>query len=56
MASGRFIACPSCNGRFFVGDEFFELPEARCHCPYCGHRFPVSPSDAAAAAPRQAPA
>ena len=55
MASGRYIACPSCDGRFFVGDEFFALPEARCQCPYCAHQFAASAPDAAAA-PRQAPA
>ena len=49
MASGRYLACPSCRGRFFAGDEFFALPEALCHCPYCGHRFAAN-ADAAAAA------
>jgi hypothetical protein len=52
MASGRFIVCSSCQGRFFVGKEFFELPEARCHCPYCGHEFAASAPDVAAPAPR----
>jgi predicted Zn finger-like uncharacterized protein len=49
MASGRYIACPQCGGRFFVGEEFFELSDARCHCPYCGHQFSASEPDAAAA-------
>jgi DNA-directed RNA polymerase subunit RPC12/RpoP len=42
MASGKYVNCPSCNQRFFVGDEFFTLPEARCHCPYCAHQFSVA--------------
>lgn len=39
MASGRYVVCPKCAGRFFVGEEFFRLPEARCYCPYCAHEF-----------------
>ncbi len=39
MATGRYVVCPQCAGRFFVGEEFFTLPEARCYCPYCAHEF-----------------
>jgi uncharacterized Zn-finger protein len=42
MASGKYVDCPECGKRFFVGDEFFRLPEARCHCPYCSHQFAVN--------------
>ncbi len=48
MASGQYVACPSCARRFFVGDEFFTLPDARCHCPYCAHQFAVNAPSAGA--------
>jgi uncharacterized Zn-finger protein len=42
MASHKYVECPQCAGRFLVGEEFFVLPEARCHCPYCHTDFSVS--------------
>jgi len=56
MASGRYVACPRCGGRFFVGEEFFELREARCHCPYCAHQFSASVPNAATATSQPASA
>jgi DNA-directed RNA polymerase subunit RPC12/RpoP len=52
MASGKYVNCPQCGKRFFVGDEFFVLPEARCHCPYCSHEFAVNGQAAATSSAR----
>lgn len=42
MAGGSYVECPACRDRFLVGDEFFVLPEAACHCPYCHTEFQVT--------------
>lgn len=41
MADFQYVNCQKCEQRFMVGVEFFRLPEAYCHCPYCHHEFPV---------------
>jgi len=41
MADFEYVACPKCHDKFMAGEEFFRLPHAYCHCPYCGHEFPV---------------
>jgi hypothetical protein len=41
MADFEFVACPKCHDKFMAGEEFFRLPQAYCHCPYCGNEFPV---------------
>ena len=41
MADFEYVACPKCHEKFMVGEEFFRLPQAYCHCPYCGNEFPV---------------
>jgi hypothetical protein len=41
MADFDYVPCPKCRGTFMVGEEFFRLPEAYCHCPYCGEEFRV---------------
>jgi len=34
MADFAYVPCPSCKKEFMVGNEFFRLPQAFCHCPY----------------------
>ena len=41
MADFEYVACPKCHDKFMAGEEFFRLPQAYCHCPYCGNEFPV---------------
>jgi hypothetical protein len=41
MADFEYVACPKCHEKFMAGEEFFRLPQAYCHCPYCGNEFPV---------------
>jgi hypothetical protein len=41
MADFEYVACPKCQEKFMAGEEFFRLPQAYCHCPYCGNEFPV---------------
>jgi hypothetical protein len=41
MADFADVACPQCHQVFMVGEEFFRLPEAYCHCPYCATEFRV---------------
>jgi hypothetical protein len=41
MADFEYVACPKCHDKFMAGEEFFRLPNAYCHCPYCGNEFPV---------------
>ena len=41
MADFEYVACPKCHDKFMAGEEFFRLPKAYCHCPYCAHEFPV---------------
>ena len=41
MADFEYVACPKCLEKFMAGEEFFRLPQAYCHCPYCGNEFPV---------------
>ena len=41
MADSEYVACPKCHDKFMAGEEFFRLPQAYCHCPYCGNEFPV---------------
>ncbi len=41
MADFEYVPCPKCEKKFMVGEEFFRLPEAFCHCPYCGNEFKV---------------
>ena len=52
MADFRFVPCPRCSRRFMAHEEFFRIPEAFCHCPYCGNEFPVGAAEKAAAASR----
>ena len=52
MADFEYVACPKCSEKFMAGEEFFRLPQAYCHCPYCGNEFPVG---VAAARANQAP-
>jgi len=41
MADFEYVSCPKCHEKFMAGEEFFRLPQAYCHCPYCGNEFPV---------------
>jgi uncharacterized protein YbaR (Trm112 family) len=41
MAQVIYVACPQCQGQFYVGPEFFSIPESYCHCPYCEKEFSV---------------
>jgi len=41
MADFEYVSCPKCHDKFMAGEEFFRLPQAYCHCPYCGNEFPV---------------
>ena len=41
MADFEYVSCPQCHDKFMAGEEFFRLPQAYCHCPYCGNEFPV---------------
>jgi NAD-dependent SIR2 family protein deacetylase len=41
MADFEYVACPKCHDKFMAGEEFFRLPQAYCHCPYCGNEFRV---------------
>ena len=41
MADFEYVACPKCQEKFMAGEEFFRLPQAYCHCPYCGNEFLV---------------
>ncbi|MBI3091355.1 MAG: hypothetical protein HYY96_11865 [Candidatus Tectomicrobia bacterium] len=36
-----YVNCPRCEETFYVDPEFFEVPDAYCHCPYCAHEFSV---------------
>ena len=49
MADFEYVACPKCHDKFMAGEEFFRLPQAYCHCPYCGNEFPVGVAAGAAA-------
>jgi len=38
-----FVLCPECRGEYYVErSEYASHPDAECHCPFCGHEFPVS--------------
>jgi 2,5-furandicarboxylate decarboxylase 1 len=38
-----FVLCPACSGEYYVERSTYAgRPEAECHCPFCGHEFPVS--------------
>ena len=56
MADFEYVACPKCHDKFMAGEEFFRLPQAYCHCPYCGNEFPVgvAAGEAAKAADKRA--
>jgi hypothetical protein len=41
MADFEYVSCPKCQDKFIAGEEFFCLPQAYCHCPYCGNEFTV---------------
>ena len=41
LADFEYVSCPKCHDKFMVGEEFFRLPQAYCHCPFCGNEFPV---------------
>jgi hypothetical protein len=41
MADFADVPCPRCQRVFMVGEEFFRLPDAYCHCPYCATEFRV---------------
>ncbi len=41
MAQVIYVTCPKCQGEFYVGPEFFSIPESYCHCPYCEKEFVV---------------
>lgn len=49
MADFEYVPCPKCKGQFMAGAEFFRLPNAYCHCPYCGTEFKVGVAAKAAA-------
>ena len=36
-----YVACPKCQKKFMAGKEFFRIPDAYCHCPYCATEFRV---------------
>jgi len=55
MADFDYVLCPHCQGKFMVGEEFFRLPEAYCHCPYCGTEFRVGVAATKASADRVEP-
>lgn len=48
MARGKYVNCPACTRQFLIGEEFFALPEAKCHCPFCHAEFSVSGTPPAA--------
>ena len=56
MADFEYVSCPKCHDKFMAGEEFFRLPQAYCHCPYCGNEFPVgvAAGEAAKAADKRA--
>ncbi len=41
MADFDYVPCPRCREKFMVGEEFFRLADAYCHCPYCAVEFRV---------------
>jgi PHP family Zn ribbon phosphoesterase len=41
MADFEYTPCPKCKGKFMLGTEFFRIPNAYAHCPYCGTEFKV---------------
>jgi hypothetical protein len=41
MAQVIYVPCPECRREFYVGPEFFSIPDSYCHCPYCGAEFSV---------------
>jgi ribosomal protein S27E len=41
VADFEYVSCPKCHDKFMAGEEFFRLPQAYCHCPYCGNEFRV---------------
>ena len=51
MADFEYVSCPKCHDKFMAGEEFFRLPQAYCHCPYCGNEFPVGVAAAEASRP-----
>ena len=56
MADFEYVACPKCHDKFMAGEEFFRLPQAYCHCPYCGNEFPVGVAAREAAQSAKSPA
>jgi len=58
VADFAYVPCPACKQQFMVGEEFFRIPEAYCHCPFCAHEFkvyrgpsPIAAAEAAASGP-----
>ena len=49
MADFEYVACPKCHDKFMAGEEFFRLPQAYCHCPYCGNKSAVGVASGEAA-------
>ena len=47
MADFDYVPCPQCKGKFMLGTEFFRIPTAYAHCPYCGTEFKVGAAKAA---------
>jgi hypothetical protein len=53
MADFAYVPCPKCGQKFMAGQEFFRIPEAYCHCPFCAHEFSVYRGAGEAGAPQQ---
>lgn len=51
MAQVIYVPCPECRRQFYVGPEFFSIPDSYCHCPYCGEEFSVCESPEASRSP-----